>query len=135
MLNIDHGTASVLHDPARGFARVAISDGDRLIGAFFAGPEPVAVARSLVVDLIGQEIPAMVALAGVPGADQPSKGAEVCACFGVGVEDIRTAVAGGCRTVAALGEKLSAGTNCGSCRPELQALIDQMAVEKPLAAE
>ncbi|MAY43929.1 MAG: nitrate reductase [Rhodobacteraceae bacterium] len=135
ILNIDHGQASVFEDPARGLARVAITHDDQLIGAFFAAPAPVAVARSLVVDLIGQDIAAAIVLAGVPGANRPSKGAEICACFGVGTEDIRAAVRGGCTTVAALGKTTRAGTNCGSCRPELQALIDQLLAEKPLAAE
>lgn len=135
VLNLHHGEASVFEDRARGVARVAITDNGRLIGAFFAAPDPVAVARSLVVDLIGQEVAASTVLAGVPGADRPSKGAEVCACFNVGTEDIRTAVQGGCTTVAALGKKLNAGTNCGSCRPELQVLIDQILAQKPIAAE
>ena len=136
VLNLDdRGEASVFQDDARGLARVAITEKGRLIGAFFAAPEPVAVARSLVVDLVGEEVLPGVVLAGAPGADRPAKGAEICACFGVGSEDIRSAIAGGCTTVTALGEKLSAGTNCGSCRPELQALIDQVLAQKPLAAE
>ncbi|OWU76135.1 nitrate reductase [Marinibacterium profundimaris] len=135
VLDIADGDASVVEDAARGLARVAITRDGQLIGAFFAAPVPVPVARSLVVDLIGQEIPAAVVLAGVPGADRPSKGAEVCACFGVGSEDIRAAIAGGCQSLAALGEKLGAGTNCGSCRPELQALIDQVGAQNPMAAE
>ncbi len=47
----------------------------------------------------------------------------VCACFGVGEGRVRTAVTGGARSVDALGAVLKAGTNCGSCRPELQALL------------
>ncbi|HBR39498.1 MAG TPA: hypothetical protein DD939_19645 [Sulfitobacter pontiacus] len=35
------------------------------------------------------------------------------------------AIAGGASTVAALGDATCAGTNCGSCKPELAALLDQ----------
>jgi len=134
VLNIAHGTAAVFDDPARGLARVAISEGGTLIGAFFAAPAPVAVARSAVVDMIGTDTPAARVLAGVPGADQPAKGATVCACFDVGIEQIRRAIEGGARSVEALGTCLNAGTNCGSCRPELQDLIDSADLPR-LAAE
>jgi assimilatory nitrate reductase catalytic subunit len=48
----------------------------------------------------------------------------VCACFGVGVEAVRKAVASGAAcTVADLGRTLRAGTNCGSCLPELKRML------------
>ena len=54
------------------------------------------------------------------GATEPV----ICACFGVGVAAIRQAVAGGAaRTVAEIGRTLRAGTNCGSCLPELKRII------------
>ncbi|MEM8729689.1 MAG: molybdopterin-dependent oxidoreductase, partial [Pseudomonadota bacterium] len=136
VLNLqDRGLASVYEDAAFGLARVAILEDERLLGTFFAGPAPVRVARSSVVALIGENVPPVVALASVPSIAQPAKGAEVCSCFGVGVNEIRDAIAGGCRTVPALGQRLNAGTNCGSCRPELQELIDDMHAEERLAAE
>ncbi len=134
VLGITSGEATVYADPGRGVARVAICEGDTLLGVFFAAPEPVRVARSAVVDLVGQNVAAAQALAGVPGLDRPQRGAIVCACFDVGVEDIRRAIATGVQTVDALGACLQAGTNCGSCRPELAELI--AAAPRPrLAAE
>ncbi|MEO6079024.1 MAG: molybdopterin-dependent oxidoreductase [Steroidobacteraceae bacterium] len=50
-------------------------------------------------------------------------GQTVCACFGVGANTIRLAIAAGCATVDAVGKKLKAGTNCGSCRPEITKLV------------
>jgi assimilatory nitrate reductase catalytic subunit len=41
----------------------------------------------------------------------------------VGAATIATAVESGCATVAAVGQKVKAGTNCGSCRPEIARLI------------
>jgi assimilatory nitrate reductase catalytic subunit len=54
------------------------------------------------------------------GATEPV----ICACFSVGVDAVRQAVAcGAARTVADIGQKLRAGTNCGSCLPELEWII------------
>ena len=47
----------------------------------------------------------------------------VCACFGVGRATICDGIASGARTAADIGVKLKAGTNCGSCIPELKRLI------------
>ncbi|MQQ10086.1 molybdopterin-dependent oxidoreductase [Epibacterium sp. SM1979] len=134
ILNLPDGEASVVEDAARGLVRVAIHRGPVLAGVFFAGPAPVAVARSASVDQIGREIAPLQVLAGVPGADQPAKGAIVCACMDVGREDLRRAIAGGANTIPLLGECTGAGTNCGSCTPEIQELLDSTSNQR-MAAE
>ena len=53
------------------------------------------------------------------------EGRIVCACMGVRAGAIHTAIAGGAAGVAAIGECTGAGTNCGSCRPEIRLLIAQ----------
>jgi assimilatory nitrate reductase catalytic subunit len=60
--------------------------------------------------------------------DVADPGPTVCACFGVGARAIESAVRGGCATVAAIGQRLKAGTNCGSCRPELARIIGAVPV-------
>jgi assimilatory nitrate reductase catalytic subunit len=52
----------------------------------------------------------------------------VCACFGVGRDTICNAIAAGARSAGEIGAKLKAGTNCGSCIPELKRLIAQTPV-------
>jgi assimilatory nitrate reductase catalytic subunit len=52
-----------------------------------------------------------------------ASGPIVCACFGVGLNDVRDAVAAGATDVVAVGERLKAGTNCGSCLPELKRIV------------
>ncbi len=67
-------------------------------------------------------------LAGKPPRGAPDAGAIVCACFGVGEKTIlETIRKEGLRDVAAIGERLKAGTNCGSCIPELKTLIAKAA--------
>jgi assimilatory nitrate reductase catalytic subunit len=52
-------------------------------------------------------------------------GAVICACFGVGAKAISAAIAQGCDSPRAVGAKLRAGTNCGSCIPEIKRLIER----------
>jgi assimilatory nitrate reductase catalytic subunit len=61
----------------------------------------------------------------------------VCACFGVGRTTICDAIAAGARSAVEIGAKLKAGTNCGSCIPEMKRLIAESAphaVPQQLAA-
>ena len=109
-------------DTARGTARVALFDQGRLIGALFVAPDPVAVMRDYLTQLPGSSDTAV--LSGRPPADRPDPGPTLCACFNVGVNTIVQAVEGeGLATVEAVGAALQAGTNCGSCRPEIAALL------------
>lgn len=48
---------------------------------------------------------------------------EICACFGVSCRAVERAIAGGAGSLDAVGRATQAGTNCGSCRPELRALL------------
>jgi bacterioferritin-associated ferredoxin len=57
-------------------------------------------------------------------ADQ---GPVVCACFQVGRKRIEGAVADGASSVAEIGVATRAGTNCGSCVPELKRLVGALA--------
>jgi assimilatory nitrate reductase catalytic subunit len=108
--------------------RFAHFDGERLVGALFLAPEPVAISRSWAVAQLEQGFAdgraRLAVLAGRPGRDCEDRGATVCSCFGVGANQIAAAVAAGCQTVAAIGERLQAGTNCGSCKAEIRAIVE-----------
>jgi len=125
LLDLPGGDASVMYDTQSQQARIAIYQNDRLAGLFFAGPTPVSLARPYAVSLIGTNIPPLQSLAGRSGADQPDPGAIICACMNVGINTLRAAIASGANDVAALGAVTCAGTNCGSCKPELAELLSQ----------
>jgi assimilatory nitrate reductase catalytic subunit len=111
-----------LVDRGRGLYRFAVLEEGRLAAALFLSPGPVALAREHLAGLLGQ--PAPEALAGRAPADRPDPGPTVCACLGVGLNSILRAIAGGeVTSVAEIGAALGAGSNCGSCRPELAALL------------
>jgi assimilatory nitrate reductase catalytic subunit len=91
-------------------------------------PRPELPGRQWLESLFGSGplSPAQRAslLTGRPPAGQPDAGAVVCACFQVGRNAIIDAIQReGLATPAAIGQALKAGTQCGSCIPELQKLI------------
>ncbi|MFN4281330.1 MAG: molybdopterin-dependent oxidoreductase [Alphaproteobacteria bacterium] len=109
----------------------------RLIGALILGPDPVAASRGWLADRLGDaaddDADRWRILAG-RGGEGSDAGATVCSCFGVGVKQIAGAARAGCRSVAAVGAATRAGTNCGSCRSEIQALLDRLAPDLPQVA-
>lgn len=114
--------AQTLLDPAKGMARVAFHEDGLLKAALFISKEPVAVMRDYLARLPGVAAPQV--LAGKSPADMPDPGPTLCSCFNVGVNTILRAIeTRGLLSVEAIGEALQAGTNCGSCRPEISALL------------
>ena len=112
---------------------MALIEDGTAVAALYTAPEPVELARTHVAAAFG-EADAAALLAGRPGAAMPDRGPIVCACFDVGVTAIVEAIASARATsVAEIGALLRAGTNCGSCRPELGALLARDAAR--LAAE
>ncbi len=124
------------HDRANGNYRFAGFADDRCVGLFFAARGPVAVARSWAVEQLGCVVAAedrLRLLAGRPGADSFDRGPIVCACFGVGLNEITAAIADkGCESVDDVGACLGAGTNCGSCRSEIGRLLTSMKFDKAI---
>lgn len=57
------------------------------------------------------------------GGTDTHRGGELCACFGVSRGAVEAAIAEGAASLAAVGATTDAGTNCGSCRPEIRALL------------
>jgi len=127
------GDVAMQTDPTAGTVRMAVTQAGRITGLFFASATPVVLSRTTIVGLIGTDTPPLAALAGQSGSDQPDAGATVCACFNVGRNTLLSAAANGARSVAALGDVTCAGTNCGSCKPELKALLAGAML--PMAAE
>ena len=60
----------------------------------------------------------------------------MCHCLAVNERTVRAAIEDGAVTVAEIGERCGAGTDCGACHPELERLLSERAdaVRGPLAA-
>jgi assimilatory nitrate reductase catalytic subunit len=112
-----------------GVYRAASFAGDAIETCLFLGPAHDAgdwdVAKELFAAGALNGDQRRVLLSGKPAQGLASTGPVVCACFGVGRNTICDAIAGGARSAAEIGLKLKAGTNCGSCIPELKRLIAQ----------
>jgi assimilatory nitrate reductase catalytic subunit len=113
-------------DSATDQHRIVVFDGERLLGALFVAREPVAVSRQWAVQQLAQDHgrTRFAVAAGRAGGAHSDAGAIVCSCFGVGANDIVAAAARGAASVTDIGRHLKAGTNCGSCRAEIGAIID-----------
>ncbi|GBF26797.1 nitrate reductase [bacterium MnTg02] len=127
-------TLLAYHDEKTGQHRYAAFDQKGLIGAFYIARNPVAVSRSWAVRQLAADMSAPAEryriLAGRSGADLPDPGAIVCACYSVGTNQITATLASGeCQSVKDIGKALKAGTNCGSCRAEINAIINTNRVE------
>ncbi len=109
--------------------RAARMVGNQLESCIFIGPDHHLPNRDWLMALFEKdelsEQERAFLLSGRPGESGEDAGPSVCACFGVGRNTLLHAIKEqGLASVAAIGEVLQAGTNCGSCIPELQALLD-----------
>lgn len=109
---------------AQRFRAARIVD-DRLESVIFIGAEHQLPARAWLSQLFAEQTLTdeirMNLLAGKAGSGLPDIGPIICACFGVGENSIKEAVASGAvKTAEEIGKLLKAGTNCGSCIPELK---------------
>ncbi len=114
-------------DPKRSaFRYAALIDGRLEACAFFAAPRAALPDSGHAARLLGQALdPAarLSLLAGV-AAGSTAKGKIVCTCFAVDEAAIRAAIrAENLKTPSEIGAALQAGTNCGSCTPELKMLL------------
>ena len=114
-------------DPARQVYRyAALTDGRLEACVFFAAPRASFPEARQAERWLGEKVEPQSRfslLAGVEGtAAPPSK--TVCACFSVEESAILAAIrAKKLTTAAEIGAVLRAGTNCGSCIPELKQLL------------
>ena len=107
-----------------------------LESCIFIGPDHVLPPRDWLVSLFSAEALDREArtalLTGKPPVGQKDAGRTVCACLNVGVNTLIEAIRQqGLETPEAIGEALGAGTNCGSCIPEIRRLIAQVSTRKP----
>ena len=132
--NLMPGDADIAEyvDERRGLTRIGAFRSGRFEASMFVGPAHTLpswdVVRGLFESGAVTERDRRVLLSGSGSDGAAETGPIVCACFGVGLPAIREAIAkGGATTVAAIGQKLRAGTNCGSCIPELRAILEAVA--------
>jgi nitrite reductase (NADH) large subunit len=118
-------------EPSRGIFSRVIVRGDRIAGAMLIGV-PVAVPSVVQRFLDRAPVPDRLSdLLFPPTGDAPARAVDqipdstrICDCNAVVKEEIVEAVLNGARSLRAVCEKTRAGTGCGSCRPEVQRIVD-----------
>ena len=126
-----HDGEVVGYQDSRGVSKQALVRNDRLYGVCLLGDDSTG-AWLLDLLLAGADVgawrhhlvaPAVPAAAGLP------RGRLVCQCRAVSEEDIRQSIKAGALSVAAVGVRCGAGTECGSCRPEIAALLREVSTQ------
>ncbi|MDO9104074.1 MAG: molybdopterin-dependent oxidoreductase [Methylovulum sp.] len=115
-------------DAGTGNYRAAQLRGKRLESVVFIAAHNNLPERNWLTGLFDKEAldsqERRALLTGMAPLGVPDVGAIVCACFNVGENTIREAIkAQGLKTHQEVGQCLKAGTNCGSCVPEIKALL------------
>jgi assimilatory nitrate reductase catalytic subunit len=125
-------------DPKKSVFRYAVFVEDRLDACvFFAAPGASIAEADHATRLLGCEVGSRDRIALLAGLDHggAATGKIVCACFSVGEQAIRDAIIDGkLTTPAEIGARLRAGSNCGSCIPELKKLLTANAAAIPVTA-
>ncbi len=124
------------HEPKRHVYRAAWFVDDRLQACIYFDRRPSLPERGWLARLFsGRKLdPAarVAVLAGraLEGADH---GPLVCSCFGIGRNPIAACARelGAAATTVEIGKRLKCGTNCGSCVPEIQQIIGDVASAAP----
>ncbi|MDX2204691.1 MAG: molybdopterin-dependent oxidoreductase [Hyphomicrobiaceae bacterium] len=130
------GQRLALVDEAKGRIRMAVLDGGRLEAMLFLAPEPEALPLEWLKSCFDRDAIApadRLALLAGRSATRMDEGPTVCACFQVGRQRIARCIAGGAQTTQAIGAALKAGTNCGSCLPELKRMLASTPGPEPMA--
>jgi len=106
----------------RYYKKCIIKD-DRLVGAILIGDKTeFAEFKQLIEDgLELSERRIQLLRSGAPA--QPVIGRLVCSCNQVGSGNIEQAIVGGCHSLADICQRSGAGLGCGSCKPEIQAIL------------
>jgi assimilatory nitrate reductase catalytic subunit len=120
-------------DPGTGTYRAVHLRDERLQSCVFISPRPELPSRSWLAGLFAKgaisALERATLLSGRPADPAADAGATVCACFNVGCNAIEAAILQGCRDAQSIGQRLKAGTNCGSCIPELRRMIEALAAQ------
>jgi len=115
-------------DQSRKQYRAARMVGNQLESCIFISPNEHLPNRDWLMALFNKDNlddkDKAFLLSGRAGEVSDDAGASVCACFGVGRNTILKAIKeNNLQSVDAIGKALQAGTNCGSCIPELAELL------------
>jgi ferredoxin-nitrate reductase len=114
----------VFIDKSRRYYKKCIIHQDRLVGAILIGDKSeFQEFRELIANKIELSDKRLQLLKSGKKAE-PVLGRLVCVCNNVGTENITRKIEEGCLHLKDLSAATGAGTGCGSCRPEVQRILE-----------
>jgi ferredoxin-nitrate reductase len=114
----------VFIDKAKRYYKKCIIHQDRLVGAILIGDKTeFQEFRELISGKVELSDKRLQLLRSGRVAE-PVLGKLVCSCNNVGAGNLRQKIEAGCTDLPALCNATGAGTGCGSCRPEVQRLLE-----------
>ena len=118
-------------DSARRVYRAAWFVHDRLEACIYFDRLPELPERAWLASMFiagKMDAAARISLMAGRALEGSDQGALVCSCFGIGCNPIAACARelGAAATPAEIGKRLKCGTNCGSCIPEIQAIIGDL---------
>ena len=119
----------VFIDKSKRYYKKCIVHQDRLVGAILIGDKNEFLEfRDLIAK--GTELSEKrLQLLRASQKAEPMYGKLVCSCNNVGQGNLEKAIHEGCTDFQKLCQKTGAGTGCGSCRPEVRAILERMEME------
>jgi len=113
-------------DKSKRYYKKCIVHQDRLVGAILVGDKNEFLEfKDLIANGIELSEKRLQLLRASKKVD-PVEGKLVCSCNGVGKGNLENAIRNGCDDFQQLCQKTGAGTGCGSCRPEVRAILEKM---------
>ena len=117
----------ILMDVSKRFYKKCIVKDDMLKGAVLMGDKTeFAEFKRLIEEEIELSDKREELLRGRPNSE-PLKGKLVCSCSQVGEGNLQEAIVGGCSDFKELCAQTGAGLGCGSCKPEVRAILNNTA--------
>ncbi|WPP52865.1 nitrate reductase [Catalinimonas niigatensis] len=112
-------------DKSRAYYKKCIIHHDRLVGAILMGDKSEFAEFKSLIEEKTELGDTREKLLRSGGPSKVVKGKLVCSCGNVGKGNLEEAITGGAHQLGTLCQATGAGLGCGSCKPELKALIDE----------
>lgn len=116
----------VYADKSRRYYKKCIVHQDILVGAILVGDKSeFNEFRELIGNRLELSEKRLNLILKGGGNAKPVSGKLVCSCNSVGEGNLIQAIGTGCRELSSLCKTTGAGTGCGSCRPEVKAILEK----------
>jgi len=127
--NMDEYEEIAFFDKAKRYYKKCIVQNDRLVGAILLGDKSEFLEfKELIQNKTELSDKRNELLRGSRSATEAVVGKLVCSCNNVGEGNIEKAIKSGCKDFTELCKKTGAGTGCGSCKPEVKAILEKNSV-------